>query len=205
MDWFGEKEKRGKEQLIPQGKEDPKSTTTTAHVPSIPLPLPLCGDLSCRFDGDGVGFPTMGDAGERHHRHHLDDDVPVLSLRQLKVVSAVGRGANGVVFLVQNGVDGQLWALKVILRGNVEKKSKDSASKGGNDCRRISFEQQVLRQFDHRLLPKLRGALATDKVVGFAMDYCPGRDLNSLRRKQTEKMFSDDVIRYLARAVTDNY
>ncbi|KAK4751054.1 hypothetical protein SAY87_004536 [Trapa incisa] len=142
----------------------------------------------------------MVDTVERHHQHHLDDGVRALSLQQLKVVSAVGRGANGVVFLVQNGAYGQLWALKVILRGNMEIRSKaeDSVSSGGNDYRRISFEQQVLRQFDHRLLPKLRGALATDKVVGYAIDYCPGRDLNSLRRKQIEKMFSDDVIRFYA-------
>ncbi|KAK4768509.1 hypothetical protein SAY87_003650 [Trapa incisa] len=141
----------------------------------------------------------MVDTLKRHHRHHLGDDVPALRLQQLKVVSAVGRGAKSVVFLVQNGAR-QLWALKVIPRWNIEKKCKteDSASSRGYDYRRITFEQQVLWQFDHRLLPKLRGALSTDKVVGYAIDYCPGRDLNSLRRKQTEKMFSDDVIRFYA-------
>ncbi|GAB2238041.1 hypothetical protein Droror1_Dr00015943 [Drosera rotundifolia] len=30
------------------------------------------------------------------------------------------------------------------------------------------------------------------------MDYCPGGDLNSVRRKQSEKTFSDDVIRFYA-------
>ncbi|XP_031407129.1 serine/threonine-protein kinase OXI1 [Punica granatum] len=142
----------------------------------------------------------MGDAAELHDQR--DEDVPPLSLQQLRVVSAVGRGAKGVVFLVQSGAAaGEVWALKVILRGNIEKKAKGkdtSAAKDGNEYRRVSFEQQVLRQFDHRLLPKLRGVLATDKVVGYAIDYCPGRDLNSLRKKQTEKMFSDDIIRFYA-------
>uniref|UniRef100_J3LZ40 non-specific serine/threonine protein kinase n=2 Tax=Oryza brachyantha TaxID=4533 RepID=J3LZ40_ORYBR len=50
----------------------------------------------------------------------------------------------------------------------------------------------------HPLLPSLRGVLATDAVVGFAIDRCGGGDLNALRRRQTEKMFSDSVIRFYA-------
>ncbi|KAK4795203.1 hypothetical protein SAY86_013197 [Trapa natans] len=138
-----------------------------------------------------------GEAVEWHH-HYPRNDVLALSLQQMKALSAVGRGAKGVVFLVENEDAKELWALKVILRGNIEKKHKDSAAKDGSEYRRVSFEQQVLRQFDHRLLPKLRGSLSTDKIVGYAIDFCPGRDLNSLRKKQTEKMFSDDIIRFYA-------
>ncbi|KHN17136.1 Serine/threonine-protein kinase OXI1, partial [Glycine soja] len=63
---------------------------------------------------------------------------------------------------------------------------------------RVSFEEQVLRRFDHPLLPRLRGVFETDRVVGFAIDYCHGGTLRSLRKKQTEKMFSDDTIRFYA-------
>lgn len=130
----------------------------------------------------------------------LPYQVPALSLHDLKVLSAVGRGAKGVVFLVQDGPSDEFRALKVILRDRIEKKNKDLGVKDGNnnEYRRISFEQQVLSQFDHPLLPKLHGVLATEKIVGYAIDYCPGRDLNFLRKKQTESMFSDDVIRFYA-------
>ena len=124
-----------------------------------------------------------------------DDQVPVLDLRQLKVVSALGRGARGVVFLVQDELsNGEFFALKTILRGSVARKVKKTDNDGG-ECKQILFEQEVLRLSEHPLLPKLRGVLSTENIVGYAIDYCPGRDLNCLRKRQTERMFSDDIIR----------
>ncbi|KAI7748100.1 hypothetical protein M8C21_026110, partial [Ambrosia artemisiifolia] len=109
------------------------------------------------------------------------------------------RGAKGVVFLVQNEAsNGELLALKVISRASIKKKAKKINDSDGNEYKRIMFEQEVLRRFQHPLLPKLRGVLSTENVVGYAIDYCPGRDLNHLRKKQTEKMFSNDFIRFYA-------
>ncbi|KAK2662600.1 hypothetical protein Ddye_001174 [Dipteronia dyeriana] len=120
--------------------------------------------------------------------------VPILDLQRLTVVSALGRGATGVVFLVVNEESSESLALKVILRDSIEKK------RNGNDdqYKRVWFEQQALMCVKHPLLPRLRGVLSTDKVVGYAIDYCPGQDLNSLRNKQTERMFSDHLIRFYA-------
>ncbi|KAI3450809.1 hypothetical protein Pfo_007474 [Paulownia fortunei] len=130
------------------------------------------------------------------HCHDQDDDTLSLDLKNLKVISALGRGAKGVVFLVQTE-NGELLALKAILRSSIEKK-KLASSSNGNEYRRICFEREVLSSFHHPLLPKLHGVLITDKIVGYAIDYCSGRDLNYLRKKQTEKMFSDDIIRFYA-------
>ncbi|KAI8015893.1 Serine/threonine-protein kinase OXI1 [Camellia lanceoleosa] len=123
-------------------------------------------------------------------------DVPSLDLSRLKVLSPLGRGAKGVVFLVQT-TDTQFLALKAISRASIEK-DRTSIDSDGSQYRRIFFEQQVLSSFSHPLLPRLRGVIATDKILGYAIDYCPGRDLNSLRNKQTEKMFSDSIIRFYA-------
>lgn len=114
--------------------------------------------------------------------------VPILDLHRLDVVSALGRGAKGVVFLVSNQESNETFALKVILRNLMDDQVE-------RDYSRIVFEQQALMSFKHPLLPRLKGVLSTDKVVGYAIDYCPGHDLNSLRKKQIEKMFSDDHIR----------
>ena len=126
--------------------------------------------------------------------------IQALDLHNLEVISAVGRGAKGVVFLAidkaSNAQD--LLALKVISKSLIEKKTKPIDDVvHGSEYKRILFEQQVLRRFDHPLLPRLRGALDTQNVVAYAIDYCPGGNLNSLRKRQTEKMFSDDVIRYV--------
>lgn len=122
--------------------------------------------------------------------------VPSLDFRRLSVISALGRGAKGVVFLVkgEETVAEGLMALKVISKDLIERRSKDPKS-DGSEYRRVSFEQQVIRRFEHPLLPKLHGVLDTEKLVGYAIDYCSGRDLNCLRKRQTERMFSDEVIR----------
>ncbi|XP_050208426.1 serine/threonine-protein kinase OXI1-like [Mercurialis annua] len=125
--------------------------------------------------------------------------VPILSLdgdSGLLVISPLGRGAKGVVFLIKEETGGELLALKVILKDVVEKKNKELCN--GNEFKRVSFERQVLSHFDHPLLPKLRGVLATEKIIGYAIDFCPGRDLNHLRKQQSERMFSVDIIRFYA-------
>ncbi|XP_044502992.1 serine/threonine-protein kinase OXI1 [Mangifera indica] len=128
------------------------------------------------------------------------NQVPSLDFQRLKVVSALGRGAKGVVFLVKDEQLSEFLALKVIWRDLIEKKNKDSNSSSNDedDYKRVSFERQVLQSCNHPFLPKLRGVLSTEKIIGYAIDYCPGRDLTSLRKKQTEKMFSDDTIRFYA-------
>ncbi|XP_010550905.1 PREDICTED: serine/threonine-protein kinase OXI1 [Tarenaya hassleriana] len=163
---------------------------------------------------DVTRFPLMTD-GDYHYNHRDPpqprlSQVPNLAFDRLNVVSALGRGAKGVVFLVRDGigdrdssdeVSGESLALKVVLRESIEKKNKkqrESENGDGDEYRRVSFEQGVLSRFEHPLFPRLRGVLATDKVVGYAIDYCPGRDLNSLRKNQTEKMFSDEIIRFYA-------
>ncbi|VAH47059.1 unnamed protein product [Triticum turgidum subsp. durum] len=86
-------------------------------------------------------------------------------------------------------------ALKAVSQEAARHK-KSGGSGGGDGHWRIWFERDVLLALRHPLLPALRGVLAIDAVVGFAIDRCSGGDLNSLRRRQTEKMFSNSVIRY---------
>ncbi|KAK8517920.1 hypothetical protein V6N13_128080 [Hibiscus sabdariffa] len=137
--------------------------------------------------------------GQKQLNRSPQHSVPTFDLDRLEIVTALGRGAKGVVFLATDKLKNEVLALKVISRDSIEKKNAKAVKNcDGNEYRRVSFEQEVLAMVNHPLLPRLRGVLATDKVVGYAIDYCPGRDLHSLRKKQTEKMFSDDMIRFYA-------
>lgn len=135
----------------------------------------------------------MYDDEDHSHGHNSapSSPIPTLDFQSLKVIAALGRGAKGVVFLINDEERNENLALKVISKALIEKKSMAE----GNEYKRVCFEQRVLRRLRHPLFPRLRGVLDTDKLVGYAIDYCPGRDLSSLRKRQTEKMFSDDVIR----------
>ncbi|PKU71074.1 serine/threonine-protein kinase OXI1 [Dendrobium catenatum] len=110
-----------------------------------------------------------------------------IELSDLTAASILGRGGNGIVFLVRHLTSGETLALK-----SISKPSSDA------DFRRIWFERDVLLELQHPLLPSLRGIVSTDKIVGFAIDYCPGGDLNTVRSCQTEKMFSLETIHFYA-------
>ena len=80
------------------------------------------------------------------------NDRPIRSLdfSCLRIVSALGRGAKGVVFLVKDVESSESFALKVIWRDLIEKKSKELTNNDKDDkYRRISFEQRVLRNVEH--------------------------------------------------------
>ncbi|XP_061376216.1 serine/threonine-protein kinase OXI1-like [Gastrolobium bilobum] len=135
-----------------------------------------------------------GDNDDNNNQLHLrGSNGDTLDLRNLKVISAVGRGAKGVVFLARtyDASNGKWLALKVISKDLLQKKNN-------GECKRVSFEQHILRRFDHPLLPRLRGVFETEKLIGFAIDYCHGGNLHSLRKRQSEKMFSEEAIRFYA-------
>ncbi|KAL1290738.1 hypothetical protein HN51_059087 [Arachis hypogaea] len=124
----------------------------------------------------------------------MDNGSNTLDFCNLKVVSALGRGAKGLVFLakINEGQNEKQWlALKVVSKAFVRMRNS-------SHCKRVSFEQQILRRFNHPLLPRLRGVLETEELLGFAIDYCHGGNLHSLRRKQSEKTFPIDAIRFYA-------
>lgn len=122
--------------------------------------------------------------------------VPKLELNQLKVFGPVGRGAKGVVFHVKINDLGEDLALKVVLKSAIKSKTEKQSNGVVEVQNRVFFEQQVLKEFNHTLLPKLKGVLETDNIFGYAIDYCTGGSLSSLRKLQVEKMFSDDIIRF---------
>lgn len=112
-----------------------------------------------------------------------------LDLNKLKALKVLGKGAMGTVFLVQH--NSSTMALKV-----VEKSSTHDAD------RRARWEIQALSLLAHPFLPSLLGSFETDHLLGWAVPYCPGGDLNVLRYRQTDHVFSPAVIRfYLAEIV----
>lgn len=111
-------------------------------------------------------------------------------MEELKAVKIVGRGAMGTVFLVKKEGCEKPLALKAM--------SKSAMAKKGDCLRRAQIEKDILSRLDHPFLPSLFGHVETEKMMGWLVDYCPGGDLNALRHRQTEKMFSESIIRFYA-------
>ncbi|BFG33532.1 hypothetical protein CerSpe_198060 [Prunus speciosa] len=127
---------------------------------------------------------------------------PELNLENLKALKVLGKGAMGTVFLVHDPSSDPSarcpFALKVVDKSSL--RSKLDAE------RRARWEIQVLTRLSHPnphpFLPSLLGSFESDEFMGWAVPYCPGGDLNVLRYRQNDRVFSPAVIRfYLAEIV----
>ncbi|KAA0041395.1 hypothetical protein IC582_009850 [Cucumis melo] len=127
---------------------------------------------------------------------------PELDLHSLRPIKVLGKGAMGTVFLVHDRISDESahfpFALKVV--------EKSSFASKVDAERRARWEIQVLSRLSfpkpHPFLPDIVGSFESDEFLGWAVPYCPGGDLNVLRYRQLDRVFSPAVIRfYLAEIV----
>ncbi|KAB1205970.1 Serine/threonine-protein kinase OXI1 [Morella rubra] len=124
-----------------------------------------------------------------------------LDLDNLKVLKVLGKGAMGTVFLVHDRKTDPSascpFALKVVEKASLHTKLDAE--------RRARWEIRVLERLSdpsHPFLPSFLGSLDTQDFLAWAVPYCPGGDLNVLRYRQNDRVFSPGVIRfYLAEIV----
>ncbi|QCE09170.1 protein-serine/threonine kinase [Vigna unguiculata] len=107
-----------------------------------------------------------------------------LDLDNLKALKVLGKGAMGTVFLVQHN------------SGHVALKVVDKSSSLHDGARRAHWEISVLSRLSHPFLPTLLGSFESNNLMGWAVPYCPGGDLNLLRYRQTDHVFSPAVVRF---------
>ncbi|KAF7807286.1 serine/threonine-protein kinase UCN-like [Senna tora] len=126
--------------------------------------------------------------------------LPELDLDKIRVLKVLGKGAMGTVFLVNDIVSTDHSARKSPFALKVVKKCSLHAKLDAD--RRARWEINVLSRLSHPFLPLLLGTFESDQFLGWAVPYCPGGDLNVLRYRQTDRVFSPAVIRfYLAEIV----
>jgi serine/threonine protein kinase len=123
-------------------------------------------------------------------------DEKKMAIEEMRALRVLGRGAMGTVFMVlREGCD-HPFALKVIIKADGRHQVK-----GSKRLRAIEREREILSSLRHPFLPSLIGQIETDRIVGWAVEYCPGGDLHRLRQIQPDKVFSESAIRFYAAEV----
>ncbi|XP_057956290.1 serine/threonine-protein kinase UCNL [Malania oleifera] len=125
----------------------------------------------------------------------MEKASPELDLDKLRAIKVLGKGAMGTVFLVHDqAADPSAscpFALKVVEKSFLHTKLDAD--------RRARWEISVLRRLNdptHPFLPTLIGSLESDEFFAWAVPFCPGGDLNVLRYRQNDRVFSPTVIRF---------
>ncbi|RAL45859.1 hypothetical protein DM860_006013 [Cuscuta australis] len=154
-------------------------------------------------------FPSIYSTLYLHRSHSLPSSpqmdvtsppIPSLDFDKLRAIKVLGKGAMGTVFLVYNTSTDPTalspFALKAV----------DKSFSTDDERRRARWEISVLSRFrlhdpPHPFLPSLIGSF-DDDLLCWAVPYCPGGDLNVLRHRQNDSVFSPSVIRfYLAEII----
>ncbi|KAJ4799561.1 hypothetical protein LUZ62_050807 [Rhynchospora pubera] len=113
-----------------------------------------------------------------------------IDLDKLRALRVLGRGAMGTVFLVadRSASPASLYALKVF--------EKHSPNTKPDADRRARWEVSVLSRLSHLYLPCLIGSAETSELLAWAVPFCPGGDLNTLRYSLSDGVFSTAAIRF---------
>lgn len=106
------------------------------------------------------------------------------------VISQLGKGSFGQVFLVKKLDDNSHYALKVLNKAHITQ---------NNLLKYAMTEKNVMSYIRHPFIVSLRYAFQTSQKLCLVMDYCPGGDLGNLL--STDKRFSEEVTRAYAAEV----
>ena len=91
-----------------------------------------------------------------------------------EIIRKIGNGGEGQVYLVRDRVLDKTWAMKV-----VPWSGKKGAMEEG-----LPFPIQVMKKFDHPLLPRLVDLFFRPPFLCLVMDYIPGRSLEDLVKEE---------------------
>lgn len=100
-----------------------------------------------------------------------------VSLTDFEILSQVGKGASGRVFLVRDRLNGEHLALKVIEKSSVYE---------NDDAYRHALDERLVLEMacEHPFILNLRYAFQTDRRLYIVTEYCDGGDLFDYLKKR---------------------
>ncbi|KAJ8452537.1 hypothetical protein Cgig2_000126 [Carnegiea gigantea] len=135
--------------------------------------------------------------------------APELYIDNIRALKVLGKGATGIVFLAHDTSSDpearSSFALKVVQKSSLLHQHQHQHHHHHHKTadRRARWEMSVLSGLEaHPFLPSLLGSFEAHDLLGWAVPFCAGGDLNALRYQQTDHVFSQSAIKfYLAEIV----
>ena len=125
------------------------------------------------------------EAARRAETHYLRDLRTKESPRNFSTVKVIGKGAFGEVKLVQRKKDGQIYALKSLVKTEMFKKDQ---------LAHVRSERDILAESDSPWVVRLYTTFQDPTFLYMLMEFLPGGDLMTMLIKY--EIFSEDITRF---------
>ena len=110
-----------------------------------------------------------------------------LSIDDFSSLSVIGKGSYAKVVLVKKKDNGELYAMKILKKENVERRKQE---------KHVKTERDVLINIEHPFVIKFFYSFQNDRKLYFALEYCAGGELFNLLQKK--RRFSEDQAKFYA-------
>mmetsp|Transcript_8922 Transcript_8922/g.20493 ORF Transcript_8922/g.20493 Transcript_8922/m.20493 type:complete len:734 (+) Transcript_8922:53-2254(+) len=128
------------------------------------------------------------DAGD----YENDDSQGIPGPEDFERIQMIGCGDVGRVFLVRQFETSQLFAMKVLSKGEMLHRNK---------VQRCLTERDILATVDHPCIVGLHYSFTTPGHLYFVMDYCAGGELFRMLKRQPAGRIPEDWVRFYAAEV----
>jgi hypothetical protein len=141
-------------------------------------PLPSLESLDIGSDNKRINIKDFAASEESTKRK--------VGLEDFQILSVIGKGAYGQVFLVQKNQTERIYAMKVL--------RKASIILHGKDTEHTKNERSILEEISHPFIVKLHYAFQCPSRLYLILSYCSGGELFSYLSQ--ERMFSESTTRF---------
>lgn len=93
-------------------------------------------------------------------------DSKKLTIDHFSTISVIGKGSYAKVLLVRSKESGELHAMKILKKENIQK---------GNQEKHVRVERDVLVNIDHPFVIKFHASFQNKRKLFFILEYCPGK------------------------------
>ncbi len=111
----------------------------------------------------------------------IDPKKEMVNLEHFLLKTVIGRGSYAKVVLVKKKDSGEIFAMKILKKKNIEKRKQEE---------HVITERNVLAWIIHPFIIKLFYSFQNEKKLFFVLEYCAGGELFNLLQKR--KKFTED-------------
>ncbi len=104
-----------------------------------------------------------------------------INLASFLLLAVIGKGTYAKVVLVKKKDTGEVFAMKILKKKNIEKKRQEE---------HVLTERNVLAGVKFPFIIRMKYSFQNERKLFFILDYCPGGELFNLLQKR--KQFTED-------------